>query len=110
PHSTQLYLTNYATIQLRDEMARLDGVGDVTLLGQQDYSMRIWVDPQKLASRNLTASDVVNAVKEQNTQVAAGALARPPVPKGLEFQYTLSAQGRLDDAKQFDNIVIRTGE
>src|SRR6187401_2128376 len=76
----QLYLSNYATIQIRDELAQIKGVGDVTYLGQLDYSMRAWMDPDKMAARNLSASDVVTALREQNVQVAAGALGRPPVP------------------------------
>src|SRR6202011_3806686 len=74
----QLYLSNYATIQIKDELARVDGVGDVFLFGQQDYSMRIWVDPEKLSARNLTAGDVVAALRQQNTQVAAGQIGQPP--------------------------------
>ena len=74
-----LYLSNYATIQLRDELARLNGVGDITYLGQRDYSMRLWLDPEKMAVRNLTATDVVTAIEQQNTQVAAGQLGQPPV-------------------------------
>ncbi|NBO92763.1 MAG: efflux RND transporter permease subunit [Planctomycetia bacterium] len=105
----QLYLSNYATIQLRDQLARLEGVGDVTMLGQQDYSMRVWVDPEKLASRNLTAGDVTRVLKEQNVQVAAGRLGAPPVPSGQAFQYTLTTLGRLLDQEQFENIVVKTG-
>jgi multidrug efflux pump subunit AcrB len=106
----QLYLSNYATIYVRDELSRLEGVGDVTYLGQQDYSMRVWLDPDKLAARNMTAGDVVNAVKEQNVQVAAGQIGQQPVPKGVDFQYTMSTLGRLDEADQFANIVIKTGK
>jgi len=110
PRYDQLYLSNYATIRLRDELARLDGVGDVNLLGQQDYSMRIWVDPDKLASRDMTADDVVAALKEQNIQVAAGQIGQPPVARGQAFQYTMTAQGRLVDEEQFGSIVLKTGE
>src|SRR6266436_1234285 len=78
----QIYLSNFATLQIADELRRVDGVGDVFLFGQQDYSMRVWVDPDRLASLNLTASDVVNAVREQNMQVAAGQIAQPPNPSG----------------------------
>src|SRR6187401_3137610 len=73
-----LYLSNYATIQLRDELARLEGIGDITYLGQRDYSMRIWLDPQKMAARNISSSDVVAAVQQQNAQVAAGQIGQPP--------------------------------
>jgi multidrug efflux pump len=109
PVYDQLYMSNYATNYLLDAVARLEGVGDVLILGQRDYSMRIWIDPDKLASRNLTAVDVVTAVKEQNIQVAAGAVGQPPIEKGLAFQYTLSALGRLTEAQQFANIIVKTG-
>ncbi len=105
----QLYLSNYATIQVKDELARLEGVGDVAFLGQQDYSMRAWLNPERLASRNLTAGDVVNALKEQNVQVAAGQLGQPPVPTGQDFQYVLSTLGRLTEPKEFGDIIIKTG-
>jgi hydrophobe/amphiphile efflux-1 (HAE1) family protein len=106
----QLYLSNYATIQIRDELAQIKGVGDVTYLGQLDYSMRAWIDPEKMAARNLAASDVVNALREQNVQVAAGSLGRPPVPTGQAFQYTLSTLGRLTDPDDFGNIVVKMGD
>jgi multidrug efflux pump len=106
----QLYLSNYATIKIRDELAQIKGVGDVTYLGQLDYSMRAWLDPKSMADRNLTASDVAAALREQNVQVAAGALGRPPVPQGQDFQYTLSTLGRLTDPDQFGDIVVKTGE
>ncbi len=105
----QLYLSNYATIQVRDEIARLDGVGDVNILGQQDYSMRVWLDPNQLSSRNMTADDVAKALKEQNVQVAAGQLGQPPADGRVDFQYTLSALGRLREVPQFENIVVKTG-
>ena len=90
-------------------LARVEGVGDVMLFGALDYSMRVWLDPDKLASRNLTAGDVLRVLREQNVQVAAGQIGQPPVPNGLDFQYTLGAQGRLIDPEQFDNIVLKTG-
>jgi Cation/multidrug efflux pump len=102
-----LYLSNYATIQLKDELSRLDGVGDVTYLGQRDYSMRLWLDPKKLAARNLTASDVVKTIEQQNTQVAAGQIGQPPVPKGQMFQYTMSTMGRLVDADEFAEMILK---
>src|SRR5436189_354846 len=95
-----LYLSNYATIQLKEQLARLKGVGDITYLGQRDYSMRLWLDPDKMASRSLTASDVVAAIEPQNTQVAAGLLGQPPVAAGQVFQFTMSTMGRLSDAEQ----------
>jgi multidrug efflux pump subunit AcrB len=104
----QLYVSNYATLQLQDELARVKGVGDITLFGQQNYSMRVWVDPDKLASRSLTAGDVVNALREQNVQVPAGQLGRPPAPPTEDFQYTVVTQGRLTDPEQFADIVLKT--
>ncbi len=106
----QLYLSNYATIQLKDELARLTGVGDVALLGQQDYSMRVWLDPERLWARGLTSGDVVKAVQEQNVQVAAGQIGQPPVPAGQDFQYTMSTLGRLTEPAQFGAIIIKTGK
>jgi multidrug efflux pump subunit AcrB len=103
-----LYLSNYATIQLKDELSRLKGVGDITYLGQRDYSMRLWLDPEKMASRSLTATDVVRAIEQQNTQVAAGQLGQPPVGNGQVFQYTMSAMGRLTDVEQFADMILKT--
>ncbi len=108
-HDT-LFMSNYATLQLRDEIARLPGVGDITIFGVRDYSMRLWLDPDKLASRNLTVNDVVNAVKEQNVQVAAGLIGGPPLREGSSpFQYTMNVEGRLTDPSQFANMVINVG-
>ena len=106
----QLYLSNFATIRLRDELARVAGVGDVALLGQRDYSMRVWLDPDRMAGLGLSATDVLAAMREQNVQVAAGALGRPPVPAGEAFQYTLSTKGRLTDPEEFGDIVVKTGD
>jgi len=106
----QLQLSNYATIRLRDEMARIPGVGDISMFGQQDYAMRVWLDPEKVAARKLTAADIVAALREQNVQVAAGSLARPPVPAGQAFQYSLSTQGRLRDAEEFAGIIVSAGD
>jgi multidrug efflux pump len=106
----QLDLSNYATINIKDELARVTGVGDVTFLGPRDYSMRIWLDPQKLAARNMTAGDVTKAVKEQNVQVAAGRLGQPPAPPGQNFQLTLNTLGRLETEEQFRNIVVKTAD
>jgi multidrug efflux pump len=103
-----LYLSNYATIQLRDELARLPGVGDITYLGQRDYSMRVWLDPGKMSFRNLTATDVSTAITQQNIQVAAGQIGQPPIPNGQVFQYTMTTLGRLEDAEQFANIILKT--
>ena len=103
-----LYLSNYATIQLRDELSRLPGVGDISFLGQRDYSMRVWLDPQQLAGRNLSSTDVIRAIEQQNVQVAAGQIGQPPAPPNQVFQYTLTTLGRLSDAKQFGDIVLKT--
>jgi multidrug efflux pump len=105
-----LYLSNFATIQIRDELSRLHGVGDITYLGQRDYSMRIWLDPQKMASRNLSPSDVTKAIEQQNAQVAAGQIGQPPVPSGQIFQYTMATLGRLANPDQFTDMVLKTSD
>ncbi len=106
----QLYLSNFATLSVKDDLARIKGVGDVAFLGPRDYSMRVWLDPDKLAARDLTANDVINAVREQNRQVAAGRLGQPPVPAGqsVQFQLPINAAGRLTSEQQFENIVLKT--
>ena len=106
----QLYLSNYAYTKLRDELSRVDGVSDVNLFGQRDYAMRIWVDPDKLAYRNITAQDVVTAVRGQNTQIAAGMIGQPPMSKGQPLQLTFDVVGRLATPEQFENMVLKTGE
>jgi multidrug efflux pump len=103
-----LYLSNYATIQLKDELTRLKGVGDITTLGNRDYSMRLWLDPNKMAMRGLTTNDVVRSIAEQNTQVAAGQLGQPPIAAGQVFQYTMSTMGRLSDVEQFADMILKT--
>jgi len=105
-----LYLSNYAILNIKDELARLDGIGDVQMFGMGDYSLRVWLDPNKTASRNLTATDVVNAIREQNRQVAAGALGAPPAPNATSFQLSVNTQGRLVSEEEFENIIIRSGE
>jgi multidrug efflux pump len=109
PRYNDLYLSNYATIELLDQLARLEGVGDVFTFGGQDYSMRIWLDPDKLQSRDLSAGDVAKVLREQNVQVAAGQIGQPPVPRGQDFQYPLSTLGRLIEAEQFADIILKTG-
>ena len=104
-----LYLRNYAVLNIKDVLARLPGMGDVQVFGGGDYSMRVWLDPQKLAARNLTAGDVVSAIREQNVQVAAGQLGAPPSPD-TEFQIALNAAGRLTDEQQFRDIIVKTGD
>ncbi len=104
-----LFLANYATLRLRDELSRIQGVGDVTVFGSANYSMRVWLDPQKLKARDLTTEDVMAAVREQNVQVAAGQIGQPPIQPGkaTSFQYTVTTQGRLSDVEQFENIVVK---
>jgi multidrug efflux pump len=112
PHGRydQIYLSNFATLQIADELRRVDGVGDVFLFGQQDYSMRVWLDPDLLASLNLTAGDVVAALREQNLQVAAGEVGQPPVSGGRPFAFTVSTLGRLSEPEQFADVVLRVGD
>jgi multidrug efflux pump subunit AcrB len=105
-----LYLSNYATIQLKDELSRLPGVGDITYLGQRDYSMRLWLDPDKMAARGLSASDVTKAITAQNTEVAAGSIGQPPVGNGQVFQLTMSTMGRLLEAEEFSEIIVKGDE
>ncbi|MCC6075799.1 efflux RND transporter permease subunit [Pseudomonas sp. GCM10022188] len=105
-----LYLSNYAALNVKDELARLDGVGDVQLFGMGNYSLRVWLDPQQVASRGLTASDVVAAIREQNRQVAAGALGAPPAGADNSFQLSINTQGRLVSEEEFENIIVRAGE
>src|SRR6266851_4126382 len=105
---TSLELSNYATIQIRDELSRLPGVGDVTYLGQRDYSMRLWLDPQKLAAYSLNAEDVIQAVQGQNIQVAAGQIGQPPTPRGQMSQYIITTLGRLQNTDQFANIILKS--
>jgi len=104
-----LYLSNYATINLRDELSRLPGVGNVTVFGAGQYSMRIWLDPNKLQARGLMPQDVIQAIQQQSQQVAAGQVGSPPTPPGQAFQYTLNVNGRLDDAGQFEDIIVKAG-
>lgn len=108
----QLYLSNYASLSIKDDLARIKGVGDVAFLGPRDYSMRIWLDPDKLAARQMTASDVLRAIGEQNIQVAAGRLGQPPVPSAtpVTFDLPINTQGRLVNEKQFADIILKTGE
>src|SRR5262249_46497348 len=101
-----LYLSNYATIQLKDELSRLPGVGDISYLGRRDYSMRVWLDPARMATRNISTAQITRAIEEQNTQVAAGSIGQPPVANGQVFQYTMSTMGRLMDPEQFADIII----
>jgi len=110
PQFDSLFLNNYAKINLYDAIKRIEGVGDVNLFGDQDYGMRIWLEPDKLASYGLTVSDVISAVNEQNVQAPAGQLGMPPAPKGQQFQMTLRVKGRLTDAEEFGNIILKANE
>jgi multidrug efflux pump len=105
-----LYLSNYATIQIKDELLRIDGVGDISYLGQRDYSLRVWLDPDKMASMNLSPADVVRAVQSQNIQAAVGQIGQQPMMPGQLYQLTMSTLGRLEDVEQFKNIILKTGE
>jgi multidrug efflux pump len=104
-----LYLRNYLTLNVKDELSRLVGIGDVGLSGSGDYAMRIWLDPNKLASRGLTATDVLNAVREQNVQVSAGQLGAEPSPKATDLLVSINVRGRLQTEREFGDIVIKSG-
>ena len=104
-----IYLSNYATTQIKDVLARLDGVGLVQVFGAKDFGMRIWIDPAKLKARDLTSDELILALQEQNVQVAAGQIGAPPNPAGLAFQYNISTLGRLTDASEFENIIVKVG-
>ena len=106
----KLYVDNYSYLQVKDALARQPGVGIVTVFGARDYAMRLWLDPEKIAARNLTADDVVNAIREQNVQVAAGNLGQQPMAKGVQFQLAVITQGRLSTPEEFGDIVIKTGD
>jgi len=105
-----IYLRNYATLKLKDEIARLPGVGQAVLWGAGDYAMRVWIDPQQAAARGLNAGDVVRAIREQNVQVSAGQLGAPPTPTASDFLISINAQGRLSTEEEFGAIVLKTGE
>jgi HAE1 family hydrophobic/amphiphilic exporter-1 len=104
-----LYLANYATINLKDELARLPGVGNVAVFGAGEYAMRVWLDPEKMKARGLVVQDVINALQQQNSQVTAGQIGAPPAPGNVPFQYTLNVSGRLDDVGEFANVIVKTG-
>src|SRR5579883_2300072 len=110
PHGRydQLYLSNYAAIRIADELKRVPGVGDVLIFGQQDYSMRLWIDPEKLASLGMTAGDVALAIREQNRQVAAGHIGQEQTTEGKPFQFTITTLGRMSEPEEFEEMVLRT--
>jgi hydrophobe/amphiphile efflux-1 (HAE1) family protein len=103
-----LYISNYATLHVKDVLSRIDGVGNVTIFGARDYSMRVWLDPDKLSVRNLTAGDVISALRGQNVQVAAGVINQPPVPQPGAFQLNVETQGRLTTPEAFGNIIVKS--
>ena len=105
-----LFIHNYITLRIKDELLRQKGVGDVNVFGAEDYSMRVWLDPNRLKSMNLTTRDVIRAIEEQNIQVAAGQLGQPPVPSGQDFQYSINTRGRLIEPEEFEEIIIKTAE
>jgi HAE1 family hydrophobic/amphiphilic exporter-1 len=105
-----LFMSNYLDVYIKDALKRIEGVGDVIIFGERKYSMRLWIDPDKLAARGLTAGDVVQALREQNVQVAAGSLGQAPAPSGQMFQISVRAVGRLRDVSEFDNIILKSGE
>jgi multidrug efflux pump len=101
------FLSNYATIYIKDELGRLPGIAGITYLGQRDYSLRVWLDPDKLAALDMSATDVAAAITQQNLQVAAGQIGQQPVPRGQQFQLTINALGRLTDPEQFGDIILK---
>ena len=103
-----LFLSNYATLRVKDVLSRIYGVGDINIFGASNYGMRVWLDPEKLKSRSLTTLDVLSAIQEQNIQVAAGQVGAPPTPGNQDFQYTVTTLGRLKDPEQFANIIVKT--
>jgi hydrophobic/amphiphilic exporter-1 (mainly G- bacteria), HAE1 family len=108
PRFDSLFLSNYASIRIRDVLARLPGVGDVNVFGIGQYSMRVWLNPQQLLARSLTPNDVINAIRQQNQEVAAGQVGTPPAPSGQDFQLTVNVPGALNDVAQFEDIIVKT--
>jgi len=106
----ELYISNYALLQIRDVLARIEGIGDIMVFGAREYSMRIWLDPERLAAMELTAGDVVRALQAQNVQVAGGTLGQPPMPLTSAFQLTINTQGRFIEAEQFRNVIVKSGD
>ena len=105
-----LYVSNYAIGKVREELRRIEGVGDIRLFGAREYSMRVWLDPQRLSSLSMIPQDVVAALREQNVQVASGVIGQNPAPSGTAFQYNVSSLGRLTEVEQFEDIVVKRGE
>src|ERR1700755_2978548 len=111
PNATydSLFLSNYATINIRDELSRLPGVGNVTVFGAGQYSMRVWLDPNKLQVRGLMPQDIIQSIQQQSQQVTAGQVGMPPTPPGQAFQVTLNVNGRLDEARELEDLILTTG-
>ncbi len=103
------YLRNYAVLNIKDRLARIEGVGQVQIFGAGDYSMRVWIDPQRAAEHDLAASDISNAIREQNVQAAAGTIGASPSPNGVDLQLNVNAQGRLSTPEEFGNIIVKSG-
>ncbi|MFL5154120.1 MAG: efflux RND transporter permease subunit [Microvirga sp.] len=106
----QLYISNYASIRIRDQLLRLDGIGDIQLFGAREYSIRVWLDPNRLAAYQLTAADIVRALQEQNIQVSGGALGQQPAPTDAAFQLTVQTQGRFEDVRQFRQVIVKSSD
>ncbi|MGO4837373.1 efflux RND transporter permease subunit, partial [Rhizobiaceae sp. 2RAB30] len=105
----QLYVSNYARSNIRDILLRLDGVGDLIIFGEREYSLRVWLDPDKMRARGLTTQDVIQALQQQSEQVTAGQVGMPPAPDYQSFQYTIDVSSRLDDPDQFAAVIVKTG-
>ncbi|NDC56568.1 MAG: hydrophobe/amphiphile efflux-1 family RND transporter, partial [Alphaproteobacteria bacterium] len=106
----QLYISNYALLKVKDQLTRIDGVGNVMLFGLREYSLRIWMDPDKLSGLGLTSGDVIRSLREQNIQVSSGTLGEPPVAGQNAFQLSIATQGRFEEPEQFENVVIKSGD
>src|SRR5271165_1416384 len=104
-----LFISNYLDVYVKDALKRVAGVGDATIFGERKYAMRLWLDPSRLAARGLTATNVLAALQEQNVQVAAGEVGQPPARSGQNYEISVRAVGRLSEAKEFDNIILKTG-
>ncbi|HEX4646619.1 MAG TPA: multidrug efflux RND transporter permease subunit, partial [Verrucomicrobiae bacterium] len=105
----EVYIRNYATLQVKDVLARIPGAGDVQVFGSGDYAMRVWLNPDKIAAKNLTASDIVKSIREQNVQIAAGAVGQQPVSSPVNFELQINAKGRLLSPEEFGQIIVKTG-
>ncbi len=110
PRYSDIELSNFAFVYIKDELLRVDGVSDMSIMGERDYSIRVWLDPQKMASRNISATDVTRAIQEQNVQAAAGQIGQRPSPRGQLFQFPIDTLGRLSEPKQFEEIIVKVGQ